>query len=46
MAEGFELVDQATDFAVGGDAAGVEIRAEVAEADGGVGQQVPDDDQD
>ena len=46
MAEDFELVDQAADFAVGVDAAGVEVRAQVTKPGGGVGQQVPDDDQD
>jgi hypothetical protein len=46
VAEDFELVDQAADLAVGMDAADVEVRAEVVEADGGIGQWVPDDDQD
>jgi hypothetical protein len=38
VAEDFELVDQVADFAVGVDAAGVEVRAQVAEAEGGIGQ--------
>jgi hypothetical protein len=46
VAEGLELTDQAAGLAAGVDAAGVVVGAQVAEAGGGVGQQVPDDDQD
>jgi hypothetical protein len=37
VAEGFELVDQATDLAVGVDPGGVEVRAQVAETGGRIG---------
>ena len=46
VAEGLQLVDVVALGAVGVDAAVVEAGAEVTEADVGVGQQVPDDDQD
>ena len=46
VAHGGELGDVVTQPAFGGDAVGVVVGAEVAEAGGGVGQQVPDDDQD
>ena len=46
VAEGFELADVVALLAVGVDAAVVEVGAEVVEAGFGVGQQVPDDDQD
>ena len=46
VAEGFELADVVALLALGADAGVVEVRAEVVEADFGVGQQVPDDDQD
>ena len=44
--EGFELADVVTGFAAGIGAAGVVAGAEVVVAGGGVGEQVPDDDQD
>ena len=46
VAEGFELADVLAAKAVGVDAPGVEVRAEVGVAGVGVGEQVPDDDQD
>ncbi|MEV6926024.1 hypothetical protein AB0M46_16225 [Dactylosporangium sp. NPDC051485] len=46
MAEGFELPYQVADFVAGVDAGGVVVGAEVAEPGGGVGQEVPDDDED
>src|SRR5829696_6416765 len=46
VAEGFELADVVALGAVGVDAGVVEAGAQVTEAGGGVGQQVPDDDQD
>ena len=46
MAERLELVDQVAGRAVAVDAAGVVVGAEVVEAGGGIGQQVPDDHQD
>ncbi|MGC2404697.1 MAG: hypothetical protein WA510_33205 [Acidobacteriaceae bacterium] len=44
--EGFELADVVAGLLVFVDPAGVVARAQVMEAGGGVGQQVPDDDQD
>src|SRR2546423_7589420 len=41
-----ELVDQVAGLAVAVDAAGVVVGAQVTEAGGGIGQQVPDDHQD
>src|SRR5690242_7552169 len=46
VAEGFELADVAACLALGVGAAGVVGGAELAEVGGGVGEQVPDDDQD
>jgi hypothetical protein len=46
VAEGFELADVVALAALGVDPGVVEARAEVLVVDGGVGQQVPDDDQD
>jgi hypothetical protein len=46
VAEGFELVDEVADLAVGVDVGGVEVWAQVVESGGGVGQEVPDDDED
>jgi len=46
VAEGFELADVVALGAVGVDAGVVEAGAEVVVAQVGVGQQVPDDDQD
>ena len=46
VAEGYELADVVAPAAVGIDAGGVEVRAEVGVAGFGVGQQMPDDDQD
>src|SRR5438105_3016772 len=46
VAEGFELADMVAPAALRVDAGGVEVRSEVVEARVGVGQQVPDDDQD
>src|SRR5215203_2796079 len=46
VAEGLELADVGAGLAVLVDAAGVVVGAQVLEADGGVGQQVPDDHQD
>ena len=46
VAEGLELPDVVALLAVGADAGVVELGAEVVEAGVGVGQQVPDDDQD
>jgi hypothetical protein len=46
VAEGFELADLVRAAALGIDAAGVEVWAEVSVAGFGIGQQVPDDDQD
>ena len=46
VAECFELADEVAGFLVGVDAAGVVAGAEVVVAGGGVGEQVPDDDQD
>src|SRR6266705_116475 len=46
VAERLELADVVAGLAVVVDAAGVVVGAEVVEAGGGVGQQVPDDDQD
>src|ERR1700741_1774359 len=45
VAEGGELGDVVADASLGDDAVGVVIGAEVVEAGGGVGEQVPDDDQ-
>jgi len=45
-AERLELVDEVAGLAVAVDAAGVVVGAQVVEAGGGVGQQVPDDHQD
>ncbi len=42
-AEGFQAADVVADLLVPVDVAGVPVRAEVAVAGGGVGQQVPDD---
>ena len=46
MAEGLELVDEASGSAAFVEAVGVVVGAEVAEPGGGVGQQMPDDPQD
>ena len=46
MAQRLELVDEVAGLAVAVDAAGVVVGAEVVEAGGGVGEQVPDDHQD
>ncbi|MER7127312.1 hypothetical protein, partial [Micrococcus luteus] len=46
VAEGFELADVVAFLAVGVGAPGVEVGAQVNEVRLGVGQQVPDDDQD
>src|SRR6266508_648073 len=46
VAEGSELVDEVAGFAVFVDAVVVVVGAEVDEASGGVGEQVPDDDED
>jgi hypothetical protein len=46
VAEGFELADVVAPGAVGVDTGVVEVRAEVTAVGVGVGQQVPDDDQD
>ena len=46
VAEGFELADVCPLAAVRVDALVEEVAAEVGEAGGGVGEQVPDDDQD
>lgn len=46
VAEHLELVDELADPARPVDAAGVEVGAEVVEAGNGVGEQVPDDDED
>src|SRR5512133_3841892 len=46
VAERFELAHQVAGLAGGVDAVGVVVGAEVVEAGGGVGEQVPDDDQD
>ncbi len=46
MAEFFELTDVGALAAFGVDAGGVEIRSQVVEVGVGVGQQVPDDDED
>src|ERR671919_152405 len=46
VAERLELVHEAAGLAVAVDAAGVVVGAQVVEASGGVGQQVPDDHQD
>ena len=46
VSEGFELMDVVAFFAFRAGSAVVEARAEVVEAGGGIGQQVPADDQD
>ena len=46
VSEGFELVDEVAGLAVLVDAVGVEVGAEVVVAGGGVGEEVPDDDED
>ena len=46
LAEGFELADEVADLASLVDAGGVVVGAEFVEAFGGVGEQVPDDDED
>jgi hypothetical protein len=46
VAQRLELVDEVAGLAVAVDAAGVVVGAQVMEASGGVGQQVPDDHQD
>jgi hypothetical protein len=45
VAQGFELADVAALAAFGADAGVVEVAAEVVVAGAGVGEQVPDDDQ-
>ena len=46
VAEGLQLADVVADCLFGVDAVGVVVDAEVVEACGGVGEQVPDDHQD
>ena len=46
VAEGVELADVVADLAVDVDAVEVVVAAEVVEAGGGIGEEVPDDDQD
>jgi hypothetical protein len=46
VAQGGELGDVVAQSSVGGDSVGVVVGAEIVEAGGRVGQQVPDDDQD
>ena len=46
MAEGLELADEVSGLAVGVEAAGVVVRAEVDVAGVGVGEEVPDDHED
>src|SRR5215218_8515542 len=46
VAERLELADEVAGLAGGVDAAGVVVGAQVVEAGGGVGEQVPDDHQD
>jgi hypothetical protein len=46
VAERLELVHQVAGLGVAVDAAGVVVGAEVVEMGGGIGQPVPDDDQD
>src|SRR5262249_8522338 len=46
LAEGFQLTDQVADLAAFVDAGGVVVGAEIGEAFGGIGEQVPDDGED
>ena len=46
MAERLELVEEVAGLAVAVDSAGVVVGAQVMEAGGGIGEQVPDDHQD
>ena len=46
VTKGGELGDVVAQFSFGDDAAGVVVGSEVVEAGAGIGQQVPDDDQD